>query len=351
MNDQPKEWGSAPDSLSETWNRTGNGALPDAWGTQGNTPALWSKPHAIPQPVPERKTQQEHLPEAAALNPVSDAETHIAEETPTSALSEEMHLEAQAEPTAAPSWVPQFTVAPARMPESDSLPPTLRDPYKQTDRPSSKASALIFVIPAVAVLAGGAVLLIFSLRGRNSSKPNQPQNTASSEQVAEIVSSEYDTDNSQIIEDSPSSNPESQTSFSASELSEAELIEQTQIHSDASISEAKIVGEYNDFGDGYMFRLDLKGSYSYWTAEIEEVQADGQTYHSAVSSYDLSDDDPYILGGSLTDQLSVNIIPFDEQDNPGTAYKVKWNGEEELTISPEYNPFLFTGYVARKKLT
>ncbi len=349
MNDQPKEWGSAPDSLPETWNQTGNTALPNAWGTKADAPELWSNPAAIPQPVPERKTQQKHLPEAAASNPVSDAETHIAEGTPTSAISEGMHLEAQAEPTAAPSWVPQFTVASARMPESDSLPPTLRDPYEQTDRPSSKASALIFVIPAVAVLAGGAVLLIFSLRGRNSSKPNQPQNTAPSEQVAEIVSSEDDTDNSQIIEDAPSSNPESQANFSTSELSEAELIEQTQIHSDASISEAKIVGKYNDFGAGYMFRLDLKGDYCYWTAEITEVQSDGQAYYSMVSSYELSDDDPYILGGSLTDQLSAEIIPFDEQDHPGTKYRVTWNGEEELTISPEYNPYLFTGYVATKK--
>ena len=363
MNDQTNGRNSARGDLPEAWNQTGSSALPGAWGAQGNTPELWSNPKASPVSAPKGSIQPDDQPKPAAQIPVPDHKPADVKQNLASALSEGTPAKADAEPTvmqeallpvqstAAPFAVSPNTVHPIEEAGEEPLPPTLLDPFahEAENRKSSIVPAVPLIVLGTAVLAGGAALFCFGLRSRNGGQSRQAQNNSSPEQITEIVLSEDQTDSTQITELSPSSNPEPQTGSSESEASESETAEQTQIRSDASISEAKIVGEYNDFGAGYMFRLDLKGDYCYWTAEITEVQSDGQAYYSMVSSYELSDDYPYILGGSLTDQLSAEIIPFDEQDHPGTKYRVTWNGEEELTISPEYNPYLFTGYVATKK--
>ncbi len=110
------------------------------------------------------------------------------------------------------------------------------------------------------------------------------------------------------------------------------------------ITYARIVGEYNDFGAGYMFRLDLQGDYAYWTAEVS-YKSPVDPYTETVSSSDLTPNYPYITGGSCLNDLGARITPYDENGNSGTPYSVNWN-ETDIEFHPSYNHFLFKGYVA-----
>ncbi len=110
------------------------------------------------------------------------------------------------------------------------------------------------------------------------------------------------------------------------------------------ISSARIVGEYNDFGAGYMFRLDLDGYYSYWIAEVKEVATYGEVYTRRTYSYDLTDDNPYICGSSVIKDLIAVITPYDANGVPGTPYSVKWT-ERDIEFHPSLCRYLFTGYV------
>ncbi len=138
------------------------------------------------------------------------------------------------------------------------------------------------------------------------------------------------------------------TEASKTENSSAETQTQTN-QSAASVTKAKIVGEYNDIGDGYMFRLDVSGNFDYWTAEVKEKDDLGDIYSHTEYSYDLGDGS-YITGGSVIDELSATVTPYDENGTPGKPVSVKWNKKDiELILYDEYNPFIFTGYVATKK--
>lgn len=111
------------------------------------------------------------------------------------------------------------------------------------------------------------------------------------------------------------------------------------------ISSARIVGEYNDFGAGYMYRLDLQGNFAYWIAEVTETEfAPGDPYVHTVSSRDLIPNSPYITGGSSIHDLRATVTPYDANDVPGTPYSVKWN-ERDIEFHPSLCTYLFTGYV------
>ena len=92
------------------------------------------------------------------------------------------------------------------------------------------------------------------------------------------------------------------------------------------ISSAEIVGEYNDYGAGYMFRLDLQGNYAYWIAEVTETEfAPGNPYVHTVSSRDLTPNYPYITGGSTINTLRATITPYDANGVAGTPFTTVWD--------------------------
>lgn len=92
------------------------------------------------------------------------------------------------------------------------------------------------------------------------------------------------------------------------------------------ISSAEIVGVYNDYGAGYMFRLDLQGNYAYWIAEVTETEfAPGDPYVHTVSSRDLTANYPYITGGSTINTLRATITPYDANGVAGTPFTTVWD--------------------------
>ena len=92
------------------------------------------------------------------------------------------------------------------------------------------------------------------------------------------------------------------------------------------ISSAEIVGVYNDYGAGYMFRLDLQGNYAYWVAEVTETEfAPGNPYVHTVSSRDLTPNYPYITGGSTINTLRATITPYDANGVAGTPFTTVWD--------------------------
>ena len=92
------------------------------------------------------------------------------------------------------------------------------------------------------------------------------------------------------------------------------------------ISSAEIVGVYNDYGAGYMFRLDLQGNYAYWIAEVTETEyAPGDPYIHTVSSRDLVPNYPYITGGSIINTLRATVTPYDTNGVAGTPVTTIWN--------------------------
>ena len=92
------------------------------------------------------------------------------------------------------------------------------------------------------------------------------------------------------------------------------------------ISSAEIVGVYNDYGAGYMFRLDLQGNYAYWIAEVTETEyAPGDPYNHTVSSRDLAPNYPYITGGSTINTLRATVTPYDANGVAGASVTTVWN--------------------------
>lgn len=90
------------------------------------------------------------------------------------------------------------------------------------------------------------------------------------------------------------------------------------------INSAEFVAEYNDFGNGYMFRLDMTGDYAYWNADIKEV-SEGREHSKSMSSEDLTDYYPYITGGSTISAISAVVTPYDQNGNAGAPVTVEWD--------------------------
>lgn len=466
MNEQPKEWGSASGDLPEAWNQTGNRALPEAWGSKGDAPELWSNPAAIPQPAPKQEIQPEHLPEPAPSNPVSVERMSAGKQSPAPVIPEDISDEPYSESAvipedapfvqstsepAEPNRMPQYTAQQGSMPEADSLPMTLRDPYEQTVSPSSKASAWKLIVPAAAVVAGGAVLLGVLLTGQNRSDSRRIQNTASDDQIDQItevvrtsaekpqtseraqstaaaeltepeqarpaptVSNAYlyyvntgagcklflhiegtffnyhyqcfyktpsDSDYCEAMAGSGAAEEmlleeglggygiesykalitvwNADQSASAEQWvyvdlsksddggTEPEVSEPDPVESAAMISDARIVGIYTGVGGGYDYELDVTGDYSYWIAEVKEVNDIGEiSTHTAYSSDMVMSDYPFIAGGSTIEELSAVVTPYDQNGVPGKPYTVKWN-PKDIELYPSGSIFLFNGYIATK---
>lgn len=90
------------------------------------------------------------------------------------------------------------------------------------------------------------------------------------------------------------------------------------------ISSAEIVAVYNDYGDGYMYRLNAEGSYSYWNAELTMLSA-GEEITFSASSRKLTDAEPYVTGGSTITELSAVVTPYDENGKAGSPVKTVWD--------------------------
>ena len=90
------------------------------------------------------------------------------------------------------------------------------------------------------------------------------------------------------------------------------------------IRSAEIVGTYNDYGAGYMFRLDLDGDYDYWTAEVTETCPDVPYTHTIRSS-DLTPDNPYLTGGSCMTDLRAVVTPYFYNGDAGEPVLVVWD--------------------------
>ena len=99
--------------------------------------------------------------------------------------------------------------------------------------------------------------------------------------------------------------------------------------SSPKISKAVIIGEYNNLGDGYMYRIDVMGDYDYWVAAIDYKWATGGKDHETISSRDLTKEYPYITGGSEGVDISAVLTPYDKNGKAGSAYKVKYEGVTE----------------------
>ena len=93
------------------------------------------------------------------------------------------------------------------------------------------------------------------------------------------------------------------------------------------ITRAEIVALYNDYGDGYMFRLDVEGDYDEWVANVSG-RADGdEPFTSVVTSKLLTEAEPYISGGSTVTEIQAVVTPYDEYGNAGSPVLTVWDPE------------------------
>lgn len=115
----------------------------------------------------------------------------------------------------------------------------------------------------------------------------------------------------------------------------------------ASISSARIVGVTHTMGDGYMYRLDVTGNYSYWIASVTyESPGDGDnTHHMTVSSRDLTADYPYLTGGSAILSISANVTPYDAAGNAGEPVYTAWNRERDVEVQVSVETCNLYGYI------
>ena len=80
-------------------------------------------------------------------------------------------------------------------------------------------------------------------------------------------------------------------------------VQQQTPASDAKITDAVITALSGE-GDGYMYVLDIDGTFAFWTAEIHETSACERTVFN-VSSQKLTAENPYITGGSTITDLKA----------------------------------------------
>ena len=91
------------------------------------------------------------------------------------------------------------------------------------------------------------------------------------------------------------------------------------------ITKAEIVALYNDYGDGYMFRLDAEGDYDEWVANVSgKAEGDGP-FTCVVTSKLLTESEPYIFGGSTITEIQAVVTPYDEYGNAGSPVLAVWD--------------------------
>ena len=91
------------------------------------------------------------------------------------------------------------------------------------------------------------------------------------------------------------------------------------------ITSAELVAVYNDYGDGYMYRLDMDGNYEYWNADLKGISA-SQDYSRSISSNELRTDYPlFVTGGSTITELTAVVTPYDQNGNAGSPVTVVWD--------------------------
>ena len=93
-----------------------------------------------------------------------------------------------------------------------------------------------------------------------------------------------------------------------------------------AIDKAEIVAEFNDEGDGDMYRLDVEGDLKYWTADITLTDC-GKQETLKISTKDYDRNSRYITGGSTISEMSAVVTPYDADDNAGTPVDIKWDPE------------------------
>ena len=93
-----------------------------------------------------------------------------------------------------------------------------------------------------------------------------------------------------------------------------------------AIDKAEIVAEFNDEGDGYMYRLDVEGDLKYWTADVTLTDC-GKQETLKISTKDYDRNSRYITGGSTISEMSAVVTPYDADDNAGTPVDIKWDPE------------------------
>lgn len=107
--------------------------------------------------------------------------------------------------------------------------------------------------------------------------------------------------------------------------------------SSASISSAKIIGEYSDGGSGYMFRLDVSGNFSDFKVDVTEGDFCYGITTKTITHEELEANSSYISGGSTIESLSAVITPYDSNGVPGKSFTVAWNENDIELKSPTEN--------------
>ena len=87
---------------------------------------------------------------------------------------------------------------------------------------------------------------------------------------------------------------------------------------------AELIAEYNDYGDGYKYRLETNGDFEYWDADIKGISA-GQELNFSVTSKALDDFIPYITCGSTITELSAVVTPYGSNGKAGTPVSITWD--------------------------
>lgn len=93
----------------------------------------------------------------------------------------------------------------------------------------------------------------------------------------------------------------------------------------ASITSAEIVGVSNDYGGGFMYKLNITGDFAYWTASASETSVGSGARTFTFSSDEITPNNPYFTGGSTLTDVRATITPYDANGIAGTPYSVIWN--------------------------
>ena len=295
-------------------------------------------PAPLHEPVSQTEKPVNHedkLPEKAITETVIPAVQNWAEKAKSgiSAIKQEIPKPA-INPEPKPKSAPQPKAKPAVFNSSDfdsELPPILNAQYDNSAaNEKASVSPLIFIIPVIAAILaflGGFLLMRAKGKTQNTAVVNTQQMTVP---VTEQVE--------QIIETTEAAATLAETTVTTTVTTTETSVITTTAQKLPTISSAEFVGVYNDYGDGYMFRLDVKGDFSYWIASVtENTSVEPRTF--TVSSKDLTADFPYVTGSSIMDDLRAVITPYDADGTAGPSFSTVWNPNrvEHDTSVPVYS--------------
>lgn len=210
---------------------------------------------------------------------------------------------------------------------------------------------------AVVLVGGGVFLGVHFTKGNNNMTVQEtaPAVTAASETQPEFVVIPATQANTEIQQNAAVTPVTTTTTVAVSApVNTVAIAQQTKT---PVIQQAKITPVSSTMGDGYMFRLDVKGDYDYWIATYSELGAgdpsENNWYTDSVDSRTLNVGSDYFTGGSSLIEIKVSVVPYYNNGTAGNPITANWkNSDMPKTPTLQYDsegvayPSSYSGYSA-----